>query len=96
MNTIPLPTLAFLLVLACGVAWVSRRTAPRMRLQGSVRNITSRGRLIRLLLGAALIAAGYAVAEPILVLAGGFSLYEAAARWCALNAFLGKNDCPIA
>jgi hypothetical protein len=56
------------------------------------RNIDARGRLWRALLGAVLIGAGLLVHQTggwlctLLVIAGGFCLFEAARGWCLARA----------
>jgi uncharacterized membrane protein HdeD (DUF308 family) len=65
-------------------------------------NIGARDRMIRLVIGIVLLAAGiYATykvnlwAGALIFLIGAFSILEAVYGWCAVYALLGKNTCPI-
>lgn len=60
------------------------------------KNIDTRGRLIRFLIGIALLLLAITtVWDPITIFFSGFALFEAAFSWCGLYAAMGKNTCPI-
>ena len=60
-----------------------------------VKNIGSADRIIRLILGVILIALGIGSINPVLMIAGIFSVYEAVSSWCVFYAILGRNTCPL-
>lgn len=68
--------------------------------KGTVRaqhkNIGKNDRLIRLLIGLALLFWAITTSwSPILIFFSGFAIFEAAFSWCGIYAALGKNTCPI-
>ena len=93
--------LGALLVLGFVIGWLWRQVkklqARRQKtaIPYGARNIGPNDRLLRLLLGLALLAVGLWLWKALLMAAAGFVLYEAATGWCALYAAMGKNTCPI-
>lgn len=61
----------------------------------TTKNLGTPDRIVRTVLGLILIVIGATSQNPILILIGLFTLYEALSSWCVLYALLGKNTCPI-
>lgn len=61
----------------------------------TTKNLGTPDRLVRSILGLFLTVIGFTSQNPVLVLLGLFTLYEALSSWCILYAFLGKNTCPV-
>lgn len=63
------------------------------------KNIGTKDRLIRLILGIFSLIGAYAAQEKILMIVlvafGLFCIFQATFSWCAWYALLGKNTCPI-
>lgn len=59
------------------------------------KNIGTTDRIIRLLIGIALLALAWWQGSWILLAFALFTFYEALASWCVLYALFGKNSCPI-
>jgi len=59
------------------------------------KNIGTSDRLFRLSIAIILLLLAWWVKSWILLGFGLFTLYEAAASWCILYQFTGKNTCPI-
>lgn len=63
------------------------------------KNIGTKDRIARLVIGVLLLAAIFFVASTvvkiILAVAGIFCFYEALSSWCAFYALIGRNTCPI-
>jgi benzodiazapine receptor len=73
------------------VLYPARRQSQRLNL-----NIGAPDRLVRLIAALALI--GYAVLtswSPILLIVGGFTLYESFFKWCGFYALIGRDTCPL-
>lgn len=91
--------IAALLLLSFLTGWISRLALRKSRSgpsrSGAARNLGSSGRALRIALGTGLIALGILVREPLWILCGGFTLYEALSGWCALNAVIGRNSCTL-
>lgn len=58
------------------------------------KNIGSQGRLLRLAIAIVLFILAYLEGSWILLVAGAFTLFEAAFSWCIVYQLLGKNSCP--
>lgn len=63
--------------------------------QKTTKNINTSGRIIRGILGLLLLGAALYFTNPLLALAGIFSLFEAGSSWCVVNQLLGRNECPL-
>lgn len=61
----------------------------------TAKNLGTPDRLVRILLGLFLTSIGITSQNPVLVLLGLFSLYEALSSWCVFYALLGKNTCSL-
>jgi hypothetical protein len=64
------------------------------------KNIGTKDRLIRLLLGIVCFVLAFTVANSsvlkiILVIAGVFCLFQAVFSWCLWYQIIGKNTCPV-
>lgn len=58
------------------------------------KNINKNDRIIRALIGIALLALAITTTwNPILLFASGFCFFQAIFSWCALNQLMGKNTC---
>jgi len=63
---------------------------------GATRNIGTNDRIVRLLLGIALLVWAMLTSWSWwLVFFSGFCFFEAAFSWCGMYAALGKNTCPM-
>lgn len=63
---------------------------------GAVHNIGKRDRIVRLVVGIALLAWAMLTGwNWWLVFFSGFCFFEAAFSWCGMYAALGKNTCPM-
>jgi hypothetical protein len=58
------------------------------------KNMNAFDRWVRLAIALLLFAVAYAKGSWILLLAGGFVLFEAVFSWCIVYQILGKNSCP--
>lgn len=61
----------------------------------TAKNLGTKDRLFRGILGLILLILGLTSSNPVLILTGLFSLYEAFSSWCVLYALLNKNTCPL-
>jgi Na+-transporting NADH:ubiquinone oxidoreductase subunit NqrB len=64
--------------------------------RGVSKNSGTGDRLLRLLIGAALLV--WAITtdwSPILIFFSGFAIFEAVFSWCGFYAALGKSTCPV-
>lgn len=61
----------------------------------TTKNINTTGRIIRGIIGLVLLGAALYFSNPLLALAGIFSLIEAGSSWCVVNQLLGRNECPL-
>ncbi len=59
------------------------------------KNIGTPDRLLRLAIAIVLLILAYLNSSWILLLAGGFVLFEATFSWCIMYQLLGKNSCPL-
>lgn len=59
------------------------------------RNIGKNDKLVRLLLGVALLLIGTYTWSPVMLFFAGFCFFEAIFSWCGFYAALGKNTCPL-
>ena len=60
------------------------------------KNINTRGRLIRLLLGIALLLIAMTTTwSPIIIFISGFCIFESIFSWCGFNQLVGKNTCSV-
>ena len=63
--------------------------------RGTPRNIGKSDRLLRLVIGVALLLWAITTTwSPILIFFSGFALFEAIFSWCGFYAAMGKNTCP--
>lgn len=58
-------------------------------------NIGAGDRILRVVLGLLLLAAGVYFWNPVVLFFAGFCFFEAIFSWCGLYAALGKNSCPL-
>jgi hypothetical protein len=58
------------------------------------KNMNNFDRLVRLAIAILFFIVAYFRESWILVLAGGFILFEALMSWCIVYQILGKNSCP--
>ncbi len=68
----------------------------RRSTHGAPKNIGKSDRLIRVIIGIALLL--WAITtnwSPILIFFSGFALFEAIFSWCGFYAAIGKNTCPV-
>ena len=66
------------------------------KIRGVVKNINKKDRIIRVILGLALLILAITTTwNPILFFFAGFCFFEAIFSWCGLYAALGKNTCPV-
>ena len=64
--------------------------------RGVARNIGKPDRLLRLVIGVALLLWAITTSwSPILIFFSGFAIFEAIFSWCGFYAALGKNTCPV-
>ncbi len=64
--------------------------------RGVSRNIGRSDRLVRLLIGLALLLWAITTTwSPILIFLSGFAVFESLFSWCGLYAAMGKNTCPV-
>ena len=87
-----------MLVLAFIVGFIYKiiaRKVSRQEVRRRRRNIGTRDRLTRLVIGVILLLLGIYFWNPVILFLAGFLLFEAAFSWCALYAALGKNSCPL-
>lgn len=62
----------------------------------SVHNINRAGRTQRALISLVLFTGAlFLNCNPIILIACGFTLFEAFSSWCIVNSILGKNSCDI-
>jgi hypothetical protein len=64
------------------------------------KNIGTRDRIVRLIIGIACIVVAFVVMnllawKIVLIVIGVFCIYEALASWCLWYRIIGKNTCPI-
>ncbi len=58
------------------------------------KNMNSFDRLVRLAIALLFFIVAYVKGSWLLLLAGGFILFEAAFSWCVVYQIFGKNSCP--
>ena len=72
------------------------RQFARNTTHGSTKNIGKNDRLIRIIIGVALLLIAITTTwNPLLLFFSGFAFFEAIFSWCGLFAALGKSTCPI-
>ena len=59
------------------------------------KNIGRKDRVARMLIGVVLIILSITFGSPTMAIVGAFTLYEAAAGWCAFYQLIGINTCPV-
>jgi hypothetical protein len=59
------------------------------------KNIDTAGRVLRLVVGLALLVYAYLYMSWIALILGLFTLFESAMSWCIMYQLLGKSSCPI-
>ncbi len=65
--------------------------------RGVARNIGKPDRLLRTIIGVALLLLGITTTwSPIIIFFSGFAFFEAIFSWCGFYAAMGKNTCPVA
>lgn len=60
-----------------------------------INNIGNKDRILRIILGVALLFLGILYQSGISILFGAFSIFEGVTSWCALYQILGINTCPV-
>lgn len=94
-------TSAYFLIIGIVVALAQRRLMRHLRVSvqdkrtRSQRNIRLSGRILRFGIASALLVYAIFNDSAVAYLFSGYTYYEAFARWCGLNALLGRNSCPI-
>lgn len=90
---------AFAMVAGILFAFVYRaamKTFASKKPHGAVRNIGTNDRVVRLVVGIALLVWAMLTGWSWwLVFFSGFCFFEAAFSWCGMYAALGKNTCPM-